>query len=104
MTTKESLAVGNAAKLREAAKGLTTADIPKVRVRDNKGRVICEGYYFEYPEHMGPGIYDGEPPPIPTVRGVVTYDQGDWNLANTPRILRVTPPHTFEVIESEVAR
>jgi hypothetical protein len=103
-TTKKSLAVGNTAKLREAAKGLTTADIPKVRVRDNKGRVVCEGYYFEYPEHMGPGIYDGEPPPIPTVRGVVTYDQGDWNMANTPRFLRVTLPHTFEVIESEVAR
>lgn len=79
---------------------MTTADIPKVRVRDGKGRVVCEGYYFEYPERTV-GIYDGEPPQIPTVRGIVTYDQGDWNMANTPCILRVTPPHVIEVIEKE---
>lgn len=80
-----------------------TADIPKVRVRDSKGRVVCEGCYFEYPEYMGPGIYDGDPPPIPTVRGVITYDQGDWNMPNMLRVLRVTPPHVIEVIEKEKA-
>jgi len=81
---------------------MTTADIPKVRVRDEKGRiVISEGYYFEYPRYMGPGLYDGEPPPPPPiVRGVMIYDQGDWNMANTPRFFLITPPHTIEVIES----
>ena len=81
---------------------MTTADIPKVRVRDAKGRIVIhEGYYFEYPEYMGPGLYSGAPPPPPpTVRGVMTYDQGDWNLPNTPRFLRITPPHTIEVIEN----
>lgn len=78
---------------------MTTADIPKVRILDPKGRVVREGYYFEYPAYMGPGIYDGDPKPIPTKRCVMTYDQGDWNMPNTPRFLEVTPPHTIEVID-----
>lgn len=78
---------------------MTTADIPKVRIFDPKGRVVREGYYFEYPAYMGPGICDGDPKPIPTKRCVMTYDQGDWSMPNTPRFLEVTPPHTIEVID-----
>ena len=78
---------------------MTTADIPKVRILDPKGRVVREGYYFEYPAYMGPGICDGDPKPIPTKRCVMTYDQGDWSMPNTPRFLEVTPPHTIEVID-----
>ena len=78
---------------------MTTADIQKVRILDPKGRVVREGYYFEYPAYMGPGIYDGDPKPIPIRHCVMTYDQGDWNMPNTPRFLEVTPPHTIEVID-----
>lgn len=78
---------------------MTTADIPKVRILDPKGRVVREGYYFEYPAYMGPGICDGDTKPIPTKRCVMTYDQGDWSMPNTPRFLEVTSPHTIEVID-----
>lgn len=83
---------------------MTTADIPRVRVRDPKtGHVLLEGYYFEFPEwNRCPVVFDGETPQeVPLVRGIVTYNPGDWNMANEIRIVRVTPPHEIEVIEQK---
>lgn len=83
---------------------MNITDIPKVRVYDGAGKTYSEGYYFEMPSRMGPGIYDNEPPKIPLSRCLVHYDQGDWNLPNYPRLSRVTPPHRFEVIATEKMR
>ena len=67
--------------------------VPEVRVVDEKGRTVLEGFYFEYPERQGYPINDGAPEEIPTARCVACYDPGDWGMANTPRIVKVTPPH-----------
>lgn len=80
---------------------MNITDIPKVRVYDGAGKTYSEGYYFEMPSYMGPGIYDGAPPKIPLSRCLVHYYQGDWNLPNYPMLSRVTPPHRFEVIATE---
>lgn len=76
---------------------MTPYDIPKVVLLDGKGHERDEGYFFRYPEHTGPGIYNGAPPKIPDVIGYATYDCGDWSLPNTPKFLKVTPPHRFVV-------
>ena len=76
---------------------MTINDIPKVALLDANEKELDEGHFFKYPEHMGPGIYDGTPPKIPDVLGYASYDQGDWNLPNMPRFRKVTPPHHFKV-------
>ena len=76
---------------------MTINDIPKVALLDANEKELDEGYFFKYPKYMGPGIYDGAPPKIPDVLGYATYDCGDWNLPNTPKFLKVTPPHRFVV-------
>lgn len=78
----------------------TLDDIPQVALLDPNGREIYRGYYFRYPEYAGPGIYDGAPPKIPNVEGIACYDQGDWNLPNTPRFMKVTPPHRIVPLSS----
>lgn len=83
---------------------MTPYDIPKVALIDGKGQERDEGYFFKYPEHMGPGIYDGAPPKIPDVIGYATYDCGDWNLPNTPRFRTITPPHRFVVKPTPVMK
>ena len=82
---------------------MTTADIPRVRIIEPNGHVYAEGFYFEMPESAPyPMVRPGEKPdPIPTLHCVVTYNPGDWGMANTPRIIIVTPPHRIEVIEEE---
>lgn len=77
------------------------AYIPKVKVLDEKGRTIYEGWYFEMPERQGYPIGNDEPEKIPTLQGVVICEPGDWGLANTARIIRVTPPYriALDVVE-----
>lgn len=74
--------------------------VPRVRLVDGSGKELYRGYYFAYPEYQGyPIVADGEKPEeIPLVEGIVTYDPGDWGLSNTPRVLKVTPPHRLELI------
>lgn len=74
--------------------------VPRVRLVDGSGKELYRGYYFAYPEYQGyPIVADGEKPEeIPLVEGIVTYDPGDWGLSNTPRVLKVTPPHRIELI------
>ena len=83
---------------------MTPYDIPKVALLDGKGQERDEGYFFRYPEHMGPGIYDGAPPKIPDVVGYATCDCGDRNLPNAPRFLKVTPPHRLVVKPTPVMK
>lgn len=83
---------------------MTINDIPKVALLDANEKELDEGYFFKYPEHMGPGIYDGAPPKIPDVLGYASYDQGDWNLPNMPRFRKVTPPHHFKVKPTEIMK
>lgn len=74
--------------------------VPRVRLVDGDGKELYRGYYFAYPEYQGyPIIANGEnQKEIPLVEGIVTYDPGDWGLSNTPRVLKVTPPHRLELI------
>ena len=108
-TIKDSLTVGNAAAMSEGgvprmirhdlyAKAIN--GVPRVRLVDGSGKEIYRGYYFAYPEYQGyPIVAEGEKPEeIPLVEGIVTYDPGDWGLSNTPRVLKVTPPHRLELI------
>jgi hypothetical protein len=78
---------------------MTTADIPKVLIRDTRTeRIVGEGYYFEYEAYTPYPMYDGDPPPPPpTVRCVVMAEPNDFGLAPNVRILRVTPPHEIVV-------
>ena len=108
-TREKSSAVGNAAAMSEGgvprmirhdlyAKAIN--GVPRVRLVDGSGKEIYRGYYFAYPEYQGyPIVAEGEKPEeIPLVEGIVTYDPGDWGLSNTPRVLKVTPPHRLELI------
>ena len=83
---------------------MTINDIPKVALLDANEKELDEGYFFKYPEHMGPGIYNGAPPKIPDVLCYASYDQGDWNLPNMPRFRKVTPPHHFKVKPTEIMK
>ena len=75
--------------------------VPRVRLVDGSGKELYRGYHFAYPEYQGyPVVANGEKPEeIPLVEGIVTYDPGDWGLSNTPRFLKVTPPHRLELIQ-----
>lgn len=66
---------------------------PQVQVVDGSGKVLCEGYYFAMPERSGYALHDGAPDTVPLREGVMTYDQGDWGMANGPVLLWVKPPH-----------
>lgn len=78
------------------------AGVPRVRLFDGKGNATYDGYYFAYPKYQGYPIRDTDKPEdIPLVEGIMTYDPGDWGLANTPRFLKVTPPHHIELIPED---
>ena len=67
--------------------------IPKVKVLDPDGRVLTTGWYFEFPERSSyamDNIQDMRK--IKLVRGIVSYDPGDWGMKNIPRMLRIDPP------------
>lgn len=80
--------------------------VPRVRLFDGNGNAMYDGYYFAYPEYQGyPVVANGEKPEeIPLVEGIMTYDPGDWGLSNTPRFLKVTPPHRLELIPETEAK
>lgn len=108
-TSEKSSQVGNAAAMSEGgvprmirhdlyAKALK--GVHRCRLVDGSGKELYRGYYFAYPKYQGyPIIENGEKPKeIPLVEGIVTYDTGDWGLSNTPRVLKVKPPHRLELI------
>ena len=76
--------------------------IPKAKVLDEKGETIYEGWYFEMTERQGYPIGDCSSEKIPTLQGVVICEPGDWGLANTARMIRVTPPHRIVLDVAEL--
>lgn len=68
-------------------------NIPRVKLVDGINKVIAEGYYWAIPETSYCFAQDYERDGYKIVEGIVTYDPGDWGLPNTPRFIKVTPPH-----------
>ena len=69
--------------------------VPEVAVVGPDGKPYETGFYFEMPLRQGYPISDGKPEDIPTARCLAHYWPGDWGMANTPNMLKVTPPHRF---------
>lgn len=67
--------------------------IPMVKVVDESGKTVAEGYYWAIPATSHCFCSDYERDGYRIVEGVVTYVPGDWGLPNTPRFIEVTPPH-----------
>lgn len=66
--------------------------IPMVKVIDEHGKTVHEGYYFCYPKWCPYPISDGTQK-VELVEGIVMYEQGDWGMPNKVRFVSVTPPH-----------
>ena len=79
--------------------------VPMVRILDENGKqCMQEGYYVHsekvnYCGAFGDDLTD-EQLAENTLHLVAITDQGDWNMKNTVRLIRVTPPHRIEVIGS----
>ena len=79
---------------------MTIADIPKVRLYDEHGEYLYEGYYFRMPERCPYPIKSGFPgSEPPEVEYVITVQWGDWGLANDIYPVRVRPGWRLEVVE-----
>lgn len=75
------------------------AGVPMVRVLDEDGKPICEGWYWRFPVRNGYPFWEGKTGEPEYVEGIVRMEPGDWGLENHFVLTAVTPPHRIEVIE-----
>lgn len=75
-------------------------EIPKVKILDENGKIVGDGYYFWYPKSCPYPVSDGVQE-VKAVEGIVTYEQGDWGLPNTLKLKQVMEPHKIVLHEKK---
>ena len=75
--------------------------VPRVRVLDENGKIVLSGYYL-YKLNRMPCVIDDSLKQEDVDHCVARIDGGDWNLPETFHLVKVTSPHTIEIIEDDV--
>lgn len=74
--------------------------IPRVRVLDEEGNQIMSGYYMHHINRCLSPI--GDSLKEKDVDHIVLSDSfADWNMPQSVRLVKVTPPHTIEIIKDD---
>lgn len=72
--------------------------VPRVRILDEDGRELFEGYYiYRVNRQLCP--FDDRLHQQDVDHMVAVVNEADWNFERTMTIKKVTPPHMIEVIE-----
>lgn len=81
----------------EYYKKFQAVDIPRVKVLDEEGNIVCTGYYMLH-FNRTPSPFDDEYKEEDVEHIVVKDQESDWNMSRGIEAKLVTPPHTIELL------
>ena len=73
--------------------------VPRVRVVDERGREVCEGYYICHENRQLSPLGPSWLRPEDVDHCVAVDDFADWNMPRSLTIKKITPPHRIEIVD-----